>query len=112
VPGRKNAAAHRQSVPLLNLDASALVAIRNSRIGAEKGVLGHIRRIVAAWDGASDRLGDGADMMGHRATAKADVTHVEIDAFAGKFSAFVTIAREGIERSRKWTASRNSLDQV
>src|SRR3546814_2430217 len=47
----------------LDLAAPFPVALGDGGVGAEEGVLGHVRRVAAAGHGAADGLGDGADVV-------------------------------------------------
>src|SRR3546814_10746605 len=47
----------------LDLAAPFPVALGDGGVGAEEGVLGHVRRVAAAGHGAADGLGEGADVV-------------------------------------------------
>src|SRR3546814_381631 len=85
----------------LDLAAPFPVALGDGGVGAEEGVLGHVRRGAAAGHGAADGLGDGADVVRGGAAAEPDVAHVELQAGACEVRAFVAVAGEGIERGRE-----------
>src|SRR5207245_359118 len=95
----------------LELLGVLLILGPEARIGAEEGMLRHVRAVAARGRAASDRLGERADVVRARAAADAEVANAELVGLPAELGDLVAVARERVEGGRERLAVEAALAQ-